>query len=81
MAYLVDETDVVAVALALKIQASKDEFIISCTYDEMQAYKQGRVIELNPTLDYNLVEYHQNSYNVDEYNYECEKRIGTSLDL
>ena len=49
MAYLVDETDSVAMALALKIQASKDDFIINCTYDEIQAYKQGRVIEINPT--------------------------------
>jgi len=49
MAYLVDETDLVAMALALKIQASKDDFVINCTYDEMQAYKQGRVIEVNLT--------------------------------
>ena len=49
MAYLVDETDAVAMALALKIQVSRDDFIINCTYDEMQAYKQGRVIEVSPT--------------------------------
>jgi len=48
MAYLVDETDIVAMALALKIQVSRDDFIINCTYDEIQAYKQGRVIEVNP---------------------------------
>jgi len=48
MAYLVDEKDIVAMALALKIQVSRDDFIINCTYDEIQAYKQGRVIEVNP---------------------------------